>query len=143
MHHNKTLVMIKNKKGLLLAEETLKIIIAVIAIGFLGYLLVSLYFSAKTSKELEQAESSLNFLLSETQSGSVTIDIYNPKNWWLISSSGELCICKDEERTSCREEGICSQSAFTFENNIKIKDPPITLSINQQSKIISQENGTG
>ena len=44
---------LKNKKGFLLAEETLKIILAVIAIGFLAYLLFSIYKSGSDSKNLE------------------------------------------------------------------------------------------
>ncbi|KKK68866.1 hypothetical protein LCGC14_2939740, partial [marine sediment metagenome] len=34
------------KKGFLLAEETLKMILAVIAIGFLAFFLTSLYFNS-------------------------------------------------------------------------------------------------
>lgn len=76
-----------NKKGFLLAEETLKIIIAVIAIGFLVYFLVSLYNSNKNSKELEQAESSLDFLIQEIDNEVAKVEIYNPQKWEIVSWS--------------------------------------------------------
>ncbi|MDZ4226745.1 MAG: hypothetical protein U1B79_01390, partial [Candidatus Pacearchaeota archaeon] len=72
-----------NKNGFLLAEETLKLIIAVIAIGFLAYFLMSLYFSARTSQKLEQARDTLPFIMNETKAGKTSADVYNPKNWWL------------------------------------------------------------
>lgn len=72
-----------NKRGFLLAEETLKLILAVIAIGFLVYLLFSLYFSVKASRDLELAKESLNFLMSEINAGRERVDIYNPKNWMI------------------------------------------------------------
>jgi len=158
---------IKRKKGLLLAEETLKIVIAVIAIGFLVYFLISLYFSAKATKELEQAEASLNFILGEAAAGRTTVDIYNPRNWWIMqwnrteelfaerkpgyqipeSCSGLqpencLCLCPDF-RFGCYD-GICADSnGFLVETPIKIENPPITLNINQESKIITKAtNGT-
>ena len=59
----------KNKKGFLLAEETLKIILALICIVFLVYFLVYLYFSNVDSKKLEQAKSSLDYLFKEINSG--------------------------------------------------------------------------
>jgi len=64
-----------------LGEETLKIVIALICIGILIYLLVSLYQANQDSKNLELAKSSLNFLMSEINSGKTRVDIYNPENW--------------------------------------------------------------
>jgi len=127
-----------NKRGFLLAEETLKLVIAVIAIGFLVYFLVSLYFSSQSSKELGQAESSINFLMNEIEAGKTAVDIYNPKNWWILSSNGELCICKDNQYASCNEKGVCEISEFAIEAGIKIENPPITLNINQESKTINK-----
>ena len=66
----------KNRKGFLLAEETLKIILAVISIGFLVYFLSALYFANQNSEELEQAEASLEFLINEINSGSDKVEIY-------------------------------------------------------------------
>ncbi len=105
----------KDKKGFLLVEETLKIVIAVICIGFLVYFLVSLYFTNKSSEDLEQAEASLNHLMNEIDAGRTEIEIYNPKGLWIISwpyksEKGEVipnscsnvgwenCICICEKR---------------------------------------------
>ena len=126
-----------NKKGFLLAEETLKIVLAVIAIGLLAYLLASLYFNATTSQKLKQAEETLPFIMNEIKAGRESIDVYNPKDWWILSGNGELCVCKDDEYNSCKKEGICEKSDFVVETKIKIEEPPITLNINYNTKKIS------
>ena len=59
----------KNRKGFLLAEEVVKIIIAVIAIGLLSYLFFSLYNLNSTTTYLELAESSLEHIIQELNSG--------------------------------------------------------------------------
>ena len=127
-----------NKKGFLLAEETLKIILAVIAIGFLAYLLFSLYNSNKNAKDLELAEASLEHLVKEIASGSTEIEIYNPttNNAWYVVGwpvSGErplycdnlgwekcLCICKfsvlqmvtpSKLSKLCDDKGVCMESS--------------------------------
>ncbi len=127
-----------DKKGFLLAEETLKIILAVIAIGFLAYLLVSIYFNYKGNKDLEMAKASLEHLIEEIDSGSAEVEIYNPTTndeWYIVSwpVSGEkplycdnlgwetcLCICKlsvaqivTPSRYSelCDNQGVCMQSS--------------------------------
>ncbi len=95
----------KNKKGFLLAEETLKIIIALISLGFLVYFLGALYFANQDSKELEQAESSLEFLIKEINDGRDEVTIFNPEDWILISWPYE-----DDRRfpDSCNEKDcIC------------------------------------
>ena len=68
-----------NKKGFLLAEETLKIIIALISLGFLVYFLGALYFANQDSKELEQAKASLEFLVKEINDGRKEVTIFNKK----------------------------------------------------------------
>ena len=73
------------KRGFLLAEETLKIVIAVICIGFLVYFLTSLYLKNKDSEKLEQAKASLEYLVSEINLKQPEVEIYNP-NGWVISS---------------------------------------------------------
>lgn len=156
-----------NKRGFLLAEETLKLIIAVIAIGFLAYLLVSLYFSAKTSKDLGLAKETLPFIMDESLSGKSSVDVYNPKNWWLGAWPHEIekgilffkgretqfpktcsnlglksciCLCEEDNAESCDEEGVClDNKGFLIEgNSIKIENPPMTLKINQADKKISR-----
>lgn len=68
----------RGKKGFLLAEETLKIIIALIAIGILIYFLVSLYLNHKQNQDLKLAKETLERLKSETDSGVTKTEIYNP-----------------------------------------------------------------
>lgn len=45
-----------NKRGILLTEETLKIVISVIAISFLIFFLTSLYFARANENTIEQAK---------------------------------------------------------------------------------------
>ena len=139
-----------DKKGFLLAEETLKIILAVIAIGFLAYLLFSLYNANKDAKNLELAKESLDFLVQEINAQRAEVEIYNPKGWIISSwSSGQLpqtcsnlgwnsciCICKNNilrssELNECNIAGTCLENPQKLEidSPIKIKDPPITLLI--------------
>lgn len=140
----------KNRRGFLLAEETLKIVIAVICIVFLVYLLTSLYLKNKESKELELAKASLEHLVSEINLKHPEVEIYNPVSsdkfpggWILISFSlGEtipnscsnlnwdkcICICNEASYTwregglakDCDDIGICLESEFVVENK-KIK----------------------
>ncbi len=124
----------KNKKGFLLAEETLKIVIAVICIGFLVYLLTSLYLKNKDNEKLEQAEASLEHLISEINAEHTEVEIYNPKGWVLISWPYEnelipnscsnmgwgncICICDEDLSTrtvkglikDCDSLGSCLES---------------------------------
>jgi len=129
----------------------LKIIIAVIAIGFLAYFLVSLYMSNQASKDLELAEESLSHLVTEINSGKIEVDIYNPEGWHMISWEGGLplscsnigwdsclCICDGNDAEDCDDKGTCLESEFSIED-VEIKDPPITLIIDQVNKQISKK----
>ncbi|MBA7594192.1 hypothetical protein ES703_01131 [subsurface metagenome] len=163
-----------DKKGFLLAEETLKIILAVIAIGFLAFLLFSLYNANKTAKDLELAKESLDFLIQEINAQRAEVEIYNPKGWIILSWpygdtrevplscsnlawSNCICIAKDvslagkaisnlpwtddllERLRKKSDDGACRNNpeGFSISEPIKIKDPPITLSI--ENKIISKK----
>ncbi len=100
-----------NKRGFLLAEETLKIILAVIAILFLVYFLFSLYFSNSHSEKLTQAET---ILKSSPESIKTVIErikttkvpeskiVPNPDGWYVFgfisdikpnSCAGKNCLC--------------------------------------------------
>lgn len=142
-----------NKKGFLLAEETLKIILAVISISFLVYFLTALYFVNQNSEELEQAEASLEFLVKEINSmkeGEIReIEIYNPSSsdkfpggWILISfplsenifpdkCNGKECVCIcDEASNTIREEGLvkdCNNIGVCMESDFKVEDKKIKL----------------
>jgi hypothetical protein len=143
-----------NKKGFLLAETTLKIVIAVICIGFLVYLLVSIYLNNQSTQDLELAEASLDHLISEINLKHTEVEIYNPKGWWISSWSSEpfpnqcsdmgwencLCICDDEfykdEKQDCNAKGICLESSASVKGKfIKIDKVPIKLEINDNTLI--------
>lgn len=131
-----------DKRGILLAEEVVKMIIAIIGIGLLAFLLFSLYNLNKTSNELELAESSLEHLVQELSAERDEIEIFNPKGWWIVmdESSGEenLCIC--ENPGECEKAGACTEkgNGFFVSSAIEIKNPPITLQINYREKEISK-----
>lgn len=153
----------KTKKGFLLAEETLKIIIAVICIGFLVYFLVSLYNSNKDSKKFEEAETSLDFLIEEIKGSRKEVQIYNPiqdfNAWEIISWPNSikegmpnscsnigwencLCICPRVNVNNCDGKGVCRESEFSVEGgSIKIKKPPVILEIDYENKIIRRIEG--
>ena len=100
-----------NKRGFLLAEETLKIILAVIAIFFLIYFLFALYFSSVHAAKLKQAEEVLK-IPPETIGMAIdrvrTTGISEPKpvpaptGWYVFgfvsgikpnSCAGKNCLC--------------------------------------------------
>lgn len=141
-----------NKKAFLLAEETLKIVIAVISISFLVYFLSSLYFANQSSKELELAEetiSRIGGIIKELSEGNSEIqDISNPKGWYLFSFTENekpntctgkncLCICDDvlvdngffgfisgRQAEECNENGVClAVPELKKFNDIEIKNP--------------------
>ncbi|MDO8528873.1 MAG: hypothetical protein Q7S06_03205 [Nanoarchaeota archaeon] len=109
-----------NKRGFLLGEETVKIIIAVICLVVLVYFLVSLYISNQ-NKELKLAKASLEHLITDINAGRVETEIYNPKGWGIASFSTKdekkpkICLNKDWNNCLC----ICQPPA-TQPNSIKL-----------------------
>jgi len=127
----------KNKRGFLLAEETLKIIVAVICIIFLAYILVAIYNSHSADKKIEQAKQvfygtgegevpGIEAIISSLGEGeSASKDIIEPQGWHLYSFVGEekpnfclnqkcLCICENSlieqlnsQAKKCDEKGAC------------------------------------
>jgi hypothetical protein len=127
--------MIKNKQGFLLGEETIKIIIAVICIGFLVYLLAAVYFSFNNQESAKQAQASLkdvivNEITRINNGGAYNtqgILIPNPPSWYIFSFTGNdkkpnsctgsncICICEnilinifDRQISQCDSTGSCS-----------------------------------
>src|SRR3990167_3499866 len=125
--------MFRDKKGFLLAEETLKLILAVIAIGFLAYLLFSLYLVNRNSQDLEFARASADGLSLAIREGQAGFDLYNPSEWYLTSWPNDyesgliikkvindgkpqscnnlglnncICICKSSTPDSCDSDGV-------------------------------------
>lgn len=134
------------KKGFFLAEETLKIILSVIAIGFLAFLLFSLYNTNKHSQELELAKESLDFLIQEIDSQRTEVQIFNPEEWIIISWphrgiipnscsnlgwTGCVCISEDvslivqtfsggslfERFSEKSDEGVCLENDFSVKKD--------------------------
>lgn len=127
------------KKAMILAEETLKIVIAVIVIGFLAFFLASLYYNNQKARELDLAKESLNYFIEQVNIKSQEIELFNPKGWVLVSFSsskgtsnmplscsnlawGECsCICEKSFTTTsnpiyqtdlkddCDKSGICAE----------------------------------
>ncbi len=127
----------KGKKGFLLGEETLKMIVAVFAILLLIYLLVNLYVTYTKKTKLEKAENRLNELIIKQQmplaieKGSADFFLDGPKDWMLIINSDSLCICAQHriwnifsnQEQICLKKGICSSSGqYNFVSNEIIID---------------------
>lgn len=152
----------KNKHGFLLGEETVKIIIAVICLVALVYFLASLYL-ANRNKDLELAKASLEKLIADINAGRNETEIYNPKGWLITSFSSSkeiipkycldkewencICICVKPASTGgnvhfavngCDNKGVCQETGFITLDIIEIT-PPVFLSINQDTKIITKK----
>jgi hypothetical protein len=95
----------KNRKANLLPEEVLKVVIAVICIGFLIFLLVSLYSSLAGAQKKKFAEASMKDIISAEitrinnngEFNSQGVSIPNPPGWFIFSFVGgdlkpNLCI---------------------------------------------------
>jgi len=106
-----------NKKGNLLGEYTLKIIISAMALLLLLYLLFVLYSTFTDKQSFARAEATLESLnekmadARENQTGSESIPLLEPNGWRLISFAPSLsaadkpdkcqknciCLCEDED----------------------------------------------
>lgn len=127
--------MIKEKKGMLLASETLKIVLSVISITLLAFLLYSLYYSGIDKQNEKAAEASLErfsevFRAVKSNSELLgSVDAITPSGWYLFSFVEEdkkpnqcfgedcFCICKhaalfgdffDGQIKKCDDRGKCS-----------------------------------
>ena len=91
--------------------------------SYLLYFLTALYFSNQNSKELEQAEASLQHLINEIEVEREEIEIYNPERWWISSWPHE-----NIQPSSCSNLGwencvcICSKGYLTFSSNAYAED---------------------
>jgi hypothetical protein len=128
---------IMNKKGFLLGEETVKIVIAVVCIVFLIALLVTVYLSVSGDQQSIEAKASMeNVLVKEIKGvdagGQVRpegILIPNPAGWSLFSfiegdkkpnlCAGDNCICICQNTinlfnwqiNACDKRGTCYVSS--------------------------------
>ncbi len=102
---------ILNKRGMLLASEVLKIVLAVICIVFLVYLLFSIYYAnsnAQNQKEAQSTVGRIGDIISRLNNGAIaseSIPDVTPVSWNFVSFVGSqqkpnlcagadcLCIC--------------------------------------------------
>jgi hypothetical protein len=126
--------MLNQKKGMLLATETLKIVLSVISISLLAFLLYSLYYSGIDKQNEKAAEASLerfSEVVRELKTNSEfvgSVDGLTPSGWYLFSFVDEekkpnqcvggncFCICKnaalfgdlfDGQIKKCDDGGKC------------------------------------
>lgn len=118
-----------NKRGFFLAEETMKIILAVICLGFLLFVLGKMYYSYTLDKEVQQAKDTLARVEKEINSmkgdDERKIVIYGPVlkeklinflkqvDWWMLvsfSSGDKPKFCTEKEWNNCL--CICKNSLF-------------------------------
>ena len=154
----------QNKKGMLLAEETLKTVLAVIAIGFLIYFLVSLYFVNLNEQRQKQSEATLERISEIIESAETQGEIraITPEGWFLFSfvenvkpnsCAGKncLCICENKwpvpftseierQAKECGDDGRCLivKNLESFEE-IEIEDIenyPTNININKANNKI-------
>ena len=155
-----------NKRGFLLADETLKIVVAVICIVFLVYILVAVYNANTSDKKIKDARDVLSridnitSLIKEGETESQDID--NPSGWHLYSfveqerpdaclNTNCLCICQKpliellkSTAKKCNEDGACLvlPNLAASKIDLKIRDPDNLLFINikkQNGKIFVEE----
>jgi hypothetical protein len=159
----------KNKKGFLLGEETLKMLVAIICIVFLVYLLVAIYKSTSGDKKIGQAsevffgENGIQDIISMLKDGeSQERDIIDPSGWHLYSFVGEerpnsclnqrcLCICEraliqqfKSQAKKCDDKGKCMPAPKLASSDIDLKirgaeDALFIKIVNQNGRIFIEE----
>lgn len=148
---------------MLLPEQVVKIVIALISLSFLIYLLAALYFSGSDLENQEKAEDYLirstnslkSFIQSNLSKGQVEfLNPAVPNGWHLFSFTGKsekptkcegkncLCICSNEwwgQEKECHETGSCLIVENLKEGNIEIKltvNPSVTIIVKEVNNLI-------
>jgi len=121
-----------NKGGFLLANQVVKIVIAIICIVFLVYLLSSLYFAKVNAEKLKKAkdflegENGVNSIVSNIKEEGIVTMNRAPSGWYLFSFTGQIkpnnclgkncvCVCDnkyfgdyfDRQTSECNDNGAC------------------------------------
>ncbi|MBI4116387.1 hypothetical protein HY449_01445 [Candidatus Pacearchaeota archaeon] len=151
--------MIHQKNGFLLAEETLKMVLAVIAITFLIYFLVSFYFGRANAIEFEKAKRTLVDSgesikktienLKEKETREIVLD--SPDKWLLLSFTSELkpksctknCVCICDEAIIRKQAEVCdkpNEGICTVVENLKQGDASIQIKTSLTKISISRIN---
>jgi hypothetical protein len=152
----------KNKKGFLLAEETVKIIVAVICVLFLAYILIAIYNSHTSSAQIQQAKDVLSrtdTIISALKEGETEKqDVPNPSGWHIYSFVSEdrpnsclnencLCICDTSlikiltsQAKKCDKDGACIVVSNLAMDKIDLKitgaDPLLFIGVKKQNSKI-------
>ena len=117
----------RDKKGELLVNETLKIILSVIVIGVLVFFLTSLYFSKVYDEKFLSAQSTIERISEIVDAGGGEVDALVPKDWSVFafvmaekpnSCAGQSCLClcdspswyevRTTQLEECSEKGVCT-----------------------------------
>ena len=118
-----------NKKDMLLTEEVLKMVIAVIGLVLLSYFLVSFFYSDVKEKKQREATATIDRIsqiISSTTISQGNVTVLQPQRWTLFSFTGEekkpnqcsgqncICICNkvvadifDNQIKKCTTNGAC------------------------------------
>jgi hypothetical protein len=137
-----------DKRGFLLADETLKIIIGVICIALLAYLLISIYNNKVGGEKKILAKGVLDRtqeIISSLKDGETEKqDLVNPEGWYFMSFTGNsvkpnscigkncICVCDNawdykerfnRQAKKCDESGECLivENLKSTSFNIKIE----------------------
>ena len=152
--------MINKKRGFLLAEETLKMVIAVIAIVFLIYFLVSFYFGRANAIEFDKAKRAL---IDSGESVEKTIEnlkeketrefvFDSPNEWILLSFTSELkpnscagknCVCICDKAIIRNQAEVCdkpNEGICTVVENLRQGDASIEIKTSLTRISISKIN---
>lgn len=152
------------RKGMLLASETLKMVIALICLVFLVYLLTSIYYATSNAPNKEKATETVRRIseVGERLRASLVLEEevndLTPAGWMVFgfvgnenkpnSCAGEDCLCICEEigfigkitstqEEDCDEDGACQiiKNLVDF-NSFEIKDPksPTNILISRKDK---------
>ena len=148
----------KQKRGMLLTEEVLKMVVAIIGLALLAYFLISFFSSdtkAKKQKEAAETIDKISQVLSHTVDSS-EIDTIQPQRWTLFSftnsekkpnqCSGQNCVCIcnkvigdlfDRQIKKCSKEGSC----LVISNLEEFQDIKIEPYDKGGTSILIQETG--
>ena len=103
--------MIRNNHGEILVNETLKIILSVIAIGFLVFFLTSLYSAKVHNKDFIAATNTIERIDLVANAGGGEIDALTPAGWSLFS------FVRRDRPNSCAEKSCLCLCDDVFEYN--------------------------
>ena len=116
------------KRGMLLTEETLKIVVAVIGLALLIYFLIGLYYSAtgeKKQREATEAVEKISEIIGNLENSGQSYYQLQPQRWVLFSFTEDkkpnscseqkcMCICAkvfpdifDRQIKKCDKNGAC------------------------------------